>query len=386
MVAKFNFSFDEACASNWYKALPTTEKDKFKSFVQKANNALSYARTNGLPQHYVGVANKILKQQKLNADPGVLTDEQVYAIDSTIVKTMYAQNIWGQIFGSVRSAGQAGVWDQKIYKLDEDKVYPQLDKSFQNPPTFTLGVEPSKQSGWGCAIAYEIPWTDIIASKGGLYQPDYYYPMVAAERMGILQDEFGWHGSNAPHNFSGDFGYKGIVNHGSVQSYTHATSATLWNNWKGMLSGASKFKTVYQNHKLVWVLTSGLASDLYYQMTTTGNIDLEISLFKKYAKDIVDEIWVTDRIYSAGAGTTIAVANTAQVGVMIGIGPQLQRAIDVFPTQTKPMANKTYPDDIKEAIIYGQNLVQYPVATFPVAVASAITSTDTGFVKPGRLM
>jgi hypothetical protein len=383
MPAQQLFDFSEECASNWFKVLPKAEKDKFTSFVKKLNSAYNSSRVNGLPKQYIGAAKKIAK--RCNADPAKLMDEQIFAMDQQIVKTQYAQNIYGQMVGNITSVLNNPRWIEKYYKIDEDAIYPAMDRDFKSIPVFTIGVEPATSTGYGMAMAYEIPWTQLAESRGGLYDPDYYYQMVLAERFGIMQDEIGWNGTAAPH-CKVDVGYKGLFNHASVQTYTHSNSSTLWNNWKALLAALSKMKAVYQQGSLNWVLTSGAASDLYYQMTTTGNIDLEISMFRKYLSELGVKIWVTDRLYSAGVGNTTAIANSTQCSMICKLGPTLQKRSIIYPTQTKPMQDKRFASDIKEAMIYGENLVQYGVAVHPVAVDTQFSSTDTGFLPNGRLM
>jgi hypothetical protein len=379
------FEFNEENASGWYTHLKPDEKKKLNSAVEMANKYILSARRNGLPTQYIGVAKKLAK--RMNADPSGLTDEQIFALDNTIIKTAYDQNIYGKIIGSVRSAQAGNVrWTNKNYKLDEDLLYPGLTRDFKNPVLIKLGVEPAQTTGIGMAIGYEISWTQLAEARGGLYSPDFYHSMVASERMGILQDEMGWNGTLAGHNFNGDMGVKGLFNHASVQSGTWSDPTTLWNNKKALENFAGKLKGVYQAGKRILVTTSGLASQLFYNMTTTGNIDTELSLIKKYFNNYFDEWWVSDRLYSAGAGTPTAVANTTQCAMGIIVGPTLQKHEDIYPMQTKPMANKEYAEDIKEIILYGYNLIQYGVQLHPTVVASAITTTDTGFIKNGRFL
>jgi hypothetical protein len=50
------------------------------------------------------------------------------------------------------------------------------------------------------------------------------------------------------------------------------------------------------------------------------------------------------------------------------------------------MQNKTYAEDIKEALIYGNVFTQYGVATWPVATAATLTTTNTGIFGNGRFL
>ena len=372
------FEFSEQNADPWFKRLPSEEQAKFKSAVNRLNASIQAAAQHGLPQHYQGIS------KRLNANPSILTDEQIYAVDQTIVKTLYQQDTFAQIMSNRGITAAANQWEQKIYALDEDSVFPKQGiKSFRNLPLFTLGVEPSMQSGIGTGISYEINWEEIELAQGGLYSPDMYYALVAAERMGIVLDEAGFWGTGSPHGLNqGTAAVEGIANHSSIGSFSATGLTTYKGVYTALLNAASYEKNVFQGGSTIVISTSGIASQTLTNVSSYDHTEYELIRDNIFGRGLIDEWWVTERLYRS----TSDPSTSQQAMMVIKLGPTLQKNKIVYPLQTKSMLDKKFTEDIKEALIYGNTFVQYGVQKHPAAIATGLTTSGTGFVKNGRFM
>jgi hypothetical protein len=380
-MALKTFQFMAENADGWYKRLNVEEKQKIETSVNRMNQAVNYVRMNGLPDSYKKAGEKIAK--RLNVNPSSITDEAVFAIDNMISRTVEDQAIFPQVMASITTPMNGLKWTSKAYKIDEKDVnsakqWPKPDKTFREPNMFTIGIEPEGFQGMGFSFGYEIPWTDIAASAGSIYSPDYYYSLIAAERMGIIIDENGWLGGAGEH-MGYDFGYKGLINHASIQSFTTSTPSTYGNLRAGLWNALGDLKLNFQAGKVIGVCTSGYASQFFYNRFAGTSDQSEYFNTVQELKNQISEMWIDDRIYGAAASAS------AQVCALFKVGPTLMTNKVVLPLQSKPMLNKTYGDDIKEALIYGNVFGIYGNSPFPVTVCSTMTTTDTGYLPNGRL-
>jgi hypothetical protein len=374
------FNFDIDSADQFYRNLKKEEQVKFQGFVNRLNRIANIGRRNGLPARYRGMAKKI--KSRTNASQAMM-DEQYYALDSTIVRTLYSADVFAQMLSGQGVTTSANSWEVKNYRLLEDSIMPELDKSFRNPPLITLGLDSNYTQGLGSAISYEIPWTEIAQTRGGIYSPDFYYAMVAAERMGRFLDYLGWHGSASALVSADNAGIKGLVNSAgaAANTFSAATLTTFGNVRTALMNAMAALVNVYQPGKLVLITTRGIATQALINMNAYNNVT-ELELIKRdlMGPGKIAEWWVSDRIYNSATAPT----NSQQAMVLCKFGPTLQKNSVVYPLQTKPMLDKKYSEDIKEAILYGNVLTQYNVASWPVATAASLTTTNAGIVQDGR--
>jgi len=376
-LKKINVAYEN---SNFYSNLDDKDKALVDKGVSRVNAQIMNVRKNGLPDAYIGKGKQMA--ERLNANPSYLTDEAVYALDSVIAMTVEDQNMYGEIIAPVTTPQSGVKWYNKSYKLDEldvnnAKTWPHPDKTFKDVVQFGLGVEPEQAEGMGFSIGYEIPWTEIAESGGSIYSPDFFYALKAAERMGVIIDENGFLGGLGEHMYY-DFGLKGLLNHASAQTFTTSTLTTYGNLRSGLWNGLGDLKKQYAPGETVLVMSSGIASQLFYNRFTYHDTP-EYDSIAKELRPFISRAYVDDRIIGATA------TNANQKWALIKIGRTLQSRKLVYPLQTKPRMDKTYAEDIKEVLIHGDVLAQYGQSPFPVTVSASLTTTDTGYIPNGRL-
>jgi hypothetical protein len=377
------YEFNPDNADSWFTKLPAKDQQKLFDSITRMNKVSEWVkRANALPAEYHGIAERMTTNVSAS-----LTDEQVYALDSQLIKTVYDTDIFAQIMGGAGITKSSNSWMSKNYKVNETNIpYPALSRDFRDPPVFKLGVEPEGFKGMGCAIAYEIPWTEIAEAKGGVYDPDFYHALVASERMGRTLDGMGWYGGASAYATAGnaDSGIKGILNDASIQTFTGTGLTTRLGLRTALFEACQDLAKVYQPGKQILVTTKGIYEEAVMLLAGYYTEATEFSIIKRDLFDtgIIDEWWVTDKIYNSLSDPSVSQQQMA----LMKIGPMLQKNQVVYPLQTKPMATKEYPDDIREALLYGNVFCQYGVAVHPVTLSADLTTTGTGISRAGRVI
>jgi hypothetical protein len=346
-----------------------------------------------IPPAYKNAAkrmDKLLKKngfyERRNADPSALTDEQLYAIDQEMVRTRYDANIAGQIFGPITDYQSFVRWTDEYYTLSGD-TFPIFSKgpvnAFRDLAPLRLGVEPTLKEGVGWHIQWDLPWTLIDASAGGLYSPDTWHNFKAGELMGRCAGERAWLGTAGEHGIN-DLGIKGIFNYAGIS--TEALGADDDNNVTAagdiddaLRSMLGDLVGVYEPGEIILVSTSGPASELYFHdHTYHGHTEYE-TIQKKYFDSGLISAWYVTNNLEADTNAT----NTGQM-LLFKMGPSIMKRTVIYPFQKKPMSSK-FEDDINFMLLEADIFKIYNTSAVTKSSAD-VTSTSAGIVQNGLFM
>lgn len=358
------------------------------------NTILALQNPPPIPPAYEGSVkrlNKILDEngfydRKENADPSLLMDEQLYAIEQELVRTRYDTNIAGMIFGPVTTYQSTPKWVEEYYTLTGD-TFPVFSKgplnAFRDLAPLRLGVEPTLTDGIGWHIQWDLPWTLLDASAGGLYSPDTWHNFKAGELMGRCADERAWLGS-AGENTVNDLGVKGIYNYPGISTERiggdNDEDVTAAGDIDDMIrSMLGDIVGVYEPGEIILVSTSGIASEVYFHdHTYHGQTEYEVIQKKYFDSGLVSAWYVTNNL-EADAN---AVA-TQQV-ILFKMGSSTMKRVVIYPFQKKPMVTR-FQDDINYMLLEADLFKIYNVAAATKAYAD-VTSTSAGIVQNGLFM
>lgn len=346
-----------------------------------------------VPPAYKGCVermNKMLKEngfyERTNADPSALYDEQYYAIEQELVRTRYDTNIAGMIFGPVTTYQPNPKWVEEYYTLTGD-TFPIFSKgpvnAFRDLAPLKLGVEPTLKEGVGYHIQWDLPWTLMDASAGGMYSPDTWHNFKAGELMGRCADERAWLGTAGEHAIN-DLGIEGIFNYTGIS--TEAIGGNDDNNVTAAGDIDDMFRSmladlvgVYEPGEVICVSTSGPASEVYFHdHTYTSQTEYEV-IQKKYFDSGLISAWYVSNNLEADTNAV----GTGQV-LLFKMGTSIMKRTVIYPFQKKPMMTK-FQDDINYMLLEADIFKIYNVAAVTKSSAD-VTSTSAGIVQNGLFM
>ena len=105
-------------ASQWYKRLNAEDKGYFDRLVYNLQHPIS--RVPDEYRRHTGRYNEAYKRMNVAS---VLTQEQLYEIDTTFAQTYYDNNVTSQILAPVTKVMPIPKWQSKMYTVSGDK-YP----------------------------------------------------------------------------------------------------------------------------------------------------------------------------------------------------------------------------------------------------------------------
>ena len=333
-------------ASQWYHRLNAEDKGYFDRLVYNLQNPIS--RIPDEYRSYTRRYNEVFK--KLNI-ASILTQEQLYEIDTTFAQTYYDNNVTSQILAPITKVMPIPKWQSKLYTVSGDKYPNFVEKDFNNIAWFRLGVDQSFDGGLGQIIGYHLPWTVIDEGRDGLYDIQSWHALKSGVMMGKNWEERYWFGSGGL-NSTGDLGVKGLLNNASI-TQLYGGGANDDNNWTAALDvdfTLKKFlgvlKTVYEAGDIVVCSTPGIAEELLsHDQATTGLTELEVVWKKYFATGLIQEWWIVNEM----AEETLA--TDKQTFMMFKRSPLTISREIIYPMQTVPVDMKLWRKDIKEVML-----------------------------------
>lgn len=370
-------NYDSESQSQWFNRMPIDEQLKFNAFVEELANPKTR-----IPARYKGAFKRLNADFKLNANPSMLTDEQLYLMDQQLVRTYYDANVGAQLLAPVTTYQPNPRWQSQHYTITGD-TFPEFSKgaatAFRTIKSLKLGVEPTITSGVGGAIKWELPFTLIKQGADGVYSPDFWHSFKAGEIMGKFWNERIYLGTAGEHT-SGDIGITGIHNYASLPTVTIASANAAGNLNTIFIQFLAELKSCHEPGNNVALSTSGYCTEsLVHDSDYTDRSEYEKIKKKFFDSGLVSAWWCDDDMEA----TTMA--NTTQRFQMIRLSPAVLKREIIYPLQKKPLLNKEFEDDVAYALIIADLIKVYN--TDGIAICDADdTTTSAGIIKAGMFM
>ena len=329
--------------------------------------------------------------KKLNANPAALTIEQLLARDRHFHRTY---RNFTPLAGMLDRFGSTFFLDQKAWELKShtltDYNYPKFTNDFIHLGNIDVGIEGVKHVGRGWGMMEEISFARLDMARGGIYDPDFWYSFMLAQKMGIFTDErlaLGGLGENttgrgAP-NLTGLYNTasKDTITPGLTNDNNMTAGIEDWNDLMIKLLGATFSNEVFAPATNVLVTTSGLAAEMYFNDNAVGETKSLYQRFQeKWMMSGALAAWYIDNNIEADVN-----AVATQKLMLLKLGPNYIRRYIVYPLQRKARLDKVYSDDLKMAFITGDILVRYD-ANAIVTDDADVTVTNAGLMTNGLFM
>ena len=372
-------------ASQWYHRLNAEDKGYFDRLVYNLQNPISR-----IPDEYSGYTrryNEIFK--KLNI-ASILTQEQLYEIDTTFAQTYYDNNVTSQILSPITKVMPIPKWQSKMYTVSGDKYPNFVEKDFGNIAWFRLGVDQSFAGGLGQIIGYHLPWTVIDEGRDGLYDIQSWHALKSGVMMGKNWEERYWFGSGGL-NSTGDIGVTGLLNDANI-TQAHNGGGGDDNNWGTALdvdftlsAFLNALKSVVEAGDIVVCSTPGIAEELLlHDQATTGLTELEVVWKKYFATGLIQEWWIVNEM----AEETLA--TDKQTFIMFKRSPLTMSREIIYPLQTVPVDMKLWRKDVKEVMLQADLIKWRNESAAIPAVHTAVVldnvSTNVGLFQNGLFL
>lgn len=372
-------------ASQWYHRLNAQEKGYFDRLVYNLQNPISR-----IPDDYITHTHRYNEALKRMNVASVLTQEQLYEIDTTFAQTYYDNNVTSQILAPVTKVMTSPKWQSKMYTVSGD-TYPNfVEKDFNNIAWFRLGVAATFEGGLGQIVAYHLPWTLLDESREGLYDIQAWHALKAGMLMGKNWEERYWFGSQGLHS-TAKLGVTGLLNEADLTS-AYGAGAGDDNNIATALDidyTLERFlgvlRTVYESGDIIVCSTAGCAEELLcHDQATTGLSELELVWKKYFATGLIQEWWIVNEM----AEETLAAAK--QTFIMFKRSPLTMSREIIYPLQTVPLDAKLWQRDIKEAMLQA-DLIKWrntsaAVPAMHTTVNLDITASKIGLFQNGLFL
>ena len=382
------WEFDpESVGKNDKKRFGIDTEAEWRSYQEYANRVVN--PRSDIPDYYKGHVKNLRDKWRMNIDPSLLADEQLFEVDQHLIETYFAQNPLADMlarFGSQR-AMKVPSWTSKTYTVESEK-FPSFVKGtasgFRNAVSFKLGVEPSQLDGIGAAVKIDLPWTLLAEGREGVYDPEFWHNKKAMEKFGVFWDERMALGT-AGENTSGDLGVKGIHNYTSLPTFEGGaaededmTAAADFDYT--LIAALSDLAFIHNPGHNVIISTSGVASEiLMHDSTGTDRTEYERIWNKWFKSGIISE-WIVDNNIEADA-------NAVATGRMqlLRVGPECVMREVIYPFQKKPNMNKEFADDVAFTYLTADIYKMYTVNVGTIC-AGDLTTTSPGIVSNGVFM
>ena len=371
-------------ASQWYHRLNAEDKGYFDRLVYNLQNPISR-----IPDEYSGYTrryNEIFKKQNIAS---VLTQEQLYEIDTTFAQTYYDNNVTSQILAPITTVMPIPKWQSKMYTVSGDKYPNFVEKDFNNIAWFRLGVDQSMEGGLGQIIGYHLPWTVIDEGRDGLYDIQSWHALKAGVMMGKNWEERYWFGSGGL-NTTGDIGVTGLLNEADLTDIYAAGNND--NNVTAALdiditlrTFLGPLKDIHEAGDIVVCSTPGIAQELLaHDQATTGLTELEVIWKKYFATGLIQEWWIVNEM----AEETLA--TDKQTFIMFKRSPLTMSREIIYPLQTIPVDMKLWRKDVKEVMLQA-DLIKWrntsaAIPAMHTTVNLDVTSTYSGLFHNGLFL
>jgi len=366
-------------------------EDVIRTAVMTKEESRQYGNF-GIPDNYKKHYKLLLAHcKKLNANPAALTIEQLLARDRHFHRTY---RNFTPMAGALDRFGSTFFLDQKAWELKShtltDYNYPKFTNDFIHLGNIDVGIEGVKHVGRGWGMMEEISFARLDMARGGIYDPDFWYSFMLAEKMGIFTDErlcLGGLGENttgrgAP-NLTGLYNTasKATITPGLTNDNNMTAGIVDWNDLMIKLLGSTFGNAVFAPATNVLFTTSGLAAEMYLNDNAVGETKSLYQRFQeKWMMSGAIAAWYIDNNIEKD---TNAVAT--QKLMMVKMGPNYVRRYVVYPLQRKARLDKVYSDDLKMAFITGDILVRYD-ANAIVTDDADNTTTLAGLMTNGLFM
>ena len=366
-------------------------EDVIRTAVMTKEESRQYGNF-GIPENYKKHYQLLLKHcKKLNANPAALTIEQLLARDRHFHRTY---RNFTPLAGMLDRFGCTFFLDQKAWELKShlltDYNYPKFTNDFIHLGNIDVGIEGVKHVGRGWGMMEEISFARLDMARGGIYDPDFWYSFMLAQKMGLFTDErlaLGGLGENttgrgAP-NLTGLYNTasKDTIVPGDDDDNNMTAGMADWNDLMIKLLGATFSNDVFAPASNVLVTTSGLAAEMYFNDNAVGETK---SLYQRFQEKWIMsgalDAWYIDNNIEADAN-----AVATQKLMFLKLGPNYIRRYVVYPLQRKARLDKVYSDDLKMAFITGDILVRYD-ANAIVTDDADNTTTHAGLMTNGLFM
>lgn len=368
-----------------------------QQFVNRANAAYNYVKRYGLPAGYTESFEVYQDFVRQNDNTLPINIEDLYALDMAISQTIWDNDIFSQL-GIPTTVMARPRFELKDY-LVQSEEWPRFTRNFNQPVFMRLKESSQFTNGIGLHLGISIGWQEIQESAGGLWDPQSILMQELAAKFGLMKSRRGFLGTSCLDAQGDDgsdassFGITGVFNYANAQTFEAGAGAdddiTSQGDMEVTVRAAlTKLKKVYQAGSYVIVSSSGVASemflhrDTYQQRLDSERVKEIMSIITKYARNGSWGGWyVTDQL--------VAAAETTSNGAMMimKVAPSLITRKLIYPQQSLPMMNKTYANDIQENHIFADLIQVKKVDTtnnaIPIAIASSITTSTTGFIPNG---
>ena len=372
-------------ASQWYHRLNAEDKGYFDRLVYNLQNPISR-----IPDEYSGYTRRYNEVSKKLNIASILTQEQLYEIDTTFAQIYYDNNVTSQILSPITKVMPIPKWQSKMYTVSGDKYPNFVEKDFGNIAWFRLGVDQSFAGGLGQIIGYHLPWTVIDEGRDGLYDIQSWHALKSGVMMGKNWEERYWFGSGGLHS-TGDIGVTGLLNDANI-SQAHGGGGGDDNNWGTALdvdftlsAFLNALKSVVEAGDIVVCSTPGIAEELLlHDQATTGLTELEVVWKKYFATGLIQEWWIVNEM----AEETLA--TDKQTFIMFKRSPLTMSREIIYPLQTVPVDMKLWRKDVKEVMLQADLIKWRNESAAIPAVHTAVVldnvSTNVGLFQNGLFL
>lgn len=366
-------------------------EDVIRTAVMTKEESRQYGNFS-IPQKYRKHYKLLLQHcKKLNANPTALTIDQILARDRHFHRTY---RNFTPLAGMLDRYGCTFFLDQKAWEIKShtltDYNSPLFTNDFLHLGSIDVSPEGVKHVGRGWGMLEEISFATLDMARGGIYDPDFWFSFILAQKMGIFTDErlaLGGlgettTGKGAP-NLTGLYNTasKATITPGDGDDNNMTAGIADWNDLMIKLLGSTFGNAVYAPHTKVLVTTSGLAAEMYFNDNAVGETKSLYQRFKeKWIMSGAIDSWYIDNNIEADAN-----AVGTQKLMMLALGPNYIRRYVVYPLQRKARLDKIYSDDLKMAFITGDILVRYD-ANAIVTDDADNTTTSVGLMTNGLFM
>lgn len=376
-----NINYDPESMDSWFSKMPIQEQLRFNSFIEELSNPKTI-----LPERYHGEFKRMNETFKLNANPSLLSDEQLYLMDQQLVRTYYDTNVMARVLAPVTEYMPNPRWVSEHYTITGD-TFPEFSKgsatAFRTIKNLKLGVEPTLTEGVGGAIKWTLPFTLIKEGADGVYNPDFWHNYKAGEIFGKFWDERLCLGT-AGENTSGDLGITGVHNYsglGSGQLGTGDNTISAAGDYDIMIRKLlGGIFSVYEPGNNVIISTSGVGTELFcHDSTYTDRTDIERIQKKYFDTGLISAHYIDNNIEADTNAT-----NTARA-MILRIGPSTCKRQIIYPLQKKPLTDKEFEDDVAYAIIQADVYKMYNASAGYICNGD-MTTTSAGIIQNGLFM
>ncbi len=360
----------------WFKRYSEADQAKTLDFVARMNAAYDAVKRDPLKlapyakwqKFLVGTAEKagvvtgMDAYKRLNS---AINLEAVYAMETTIARTIYQNSIGDQLFDDANAAAPGTIKFHSDYRhqikeyLVKSKFWPTFTRNFRNPQFVSIESSDTVRPWVGLQFGVSMNWLERMETAGALWDPLAEMSRVAAEKMGIMRNRYTLLGTSCLGAQNDDGGtpaaITGLFNTASLQTAAAglggdnniADPGDVENTLIKFLLGMKKVRRTGYSALLT---TPGVWAEAHIQASTEADRLQDIDILKRRWVGPGNPIphWYTDDALYAG------VPNVAQQQAgLFQLGPGLFEKHVMLPQMQIPILDKRFEGDVNFVLIGG---------------------------------